>query len=161
MEAADPYLLNADEGRVLWFMGNLVTLKTTGAQTSGQLCVAEFVNPAGFAPPLHRHLVEDEMFYVLEGSANFRCGNARLTAGPGDFVFLPKGVPHTFTVGADHPLRCLQITTPAGFEDFAAAVGEPATQRRLPDPGPLDPTALGHAAALHHIEILGAPPSAG
>ena len=161
MEAADPYVLTADEGRAVWFLGNLVTLKTTGAQTSGQLCVAEFVNPAGFAPPLHRHLVEDEMFYVLEGSATFLSGEAHLSAGPGDFVFLPKGVPHTFTVADDHPLRCLQITTPAGFEDFAAAVGQPATQRRLPDPGPLDPAALGHAAALHHIEILGPPPSAG
>ena len=101
------------------------------------------------------------MLYVLEGSADFRCGNLLLAAGPGDFVFLPKGVPHTFTVEADHPLRCLQITTPAGFEDFAAEVGEPATQRRLPDPGPLDPAALGHAAALHQIEILGPPPAVG
>ena len=161
MAAADPYVLAADEGQALWFLGNLVTLKTTGTQTSGRLCVAEFVNPPGFAPPLHRHLVEDEMFYVIDGSANFQCGQSHLSAGPGDFVFLPKGVAHTFIVGADHPLRCLQITTPAGFEDFAAAVGEPATQRRLPDPGPLDPAALGHAAALHHIEILGPPPMPG
>ena len=160
MEVPHSFVLRADEGQTLWFLGNLVTLKATGAETSGQLCVAEFVNPPGFAPPLHRHLVEDEMFYILEGLATFRCGESHLTAGPGDFVFLPKSVPHTFTVHADHPLRCLQITTPAGFEDFAAAVGEPATQRRLPDPRAFDPAALGHAAALHDIEILGPPPAA-
>lgn len=160
MESPAPYVLTAEQGEAVWFLGNLVTLKATGAQTGGGLTVAEFVNPPGFAPPLHRHLVEDEMFYVLEGSATFQCGDARLAAGPGDFVMLPKAIAHTFIVGTSQPLRCLQITTPAGFEAFAAAVGTPALERRLPDPGPLDPAALGHAAAQHHIEILGPPPTA-
>ncbi len=156
--AATPYVLGADEGDALWFLGNLVTLKATGLQTHGGLTVAEFVNPPGFAPPLHRHTVEDEMFYVLEGAAEFHCAGQVLAAGPGDFVLLPRGEAHTFLVGREAPLRCLQLTTPAGFEDFAGLVGEPATERRLPDPGPVDPAALGHAAALHHLEILGPPP---
>jgi hypothetical protein len=64
-------------------------------------------------------------------------------------------------VGPDEPLRALQITTPSGFEKFAAAVGGPANARRLPDPGPVDPAALAHAAQLHGVEILGPPPTAG
>jgi hypothetical protein len=68
------------------------------------------------------------------------------------------GLPHTFIVGAQEPLRVLQITTPSGFEHFAAAAGEPARERRLPDPGPVDPAALGHAAAQHAIELIGPPP---
>ena len=56
------------------------------------------------------------------------------------------------------PLRTLQITTPAGFEDYAAMVGEPAAERRLPDPGPVDPVVLAHAGRLHGVEILGPPP---
>lgn len=155
-----PSVLTADQGDALWFLGNLVTLKATGAETHGGLTVAEFVNPPGFAPPLHRHLTEDEMFYVLAGSATFHCAGQRLAAGPGDFVLLPRGDAHTFVVGPDEPLRCLQLTTPAGFEHFAAAVGSPARERRLPDPAPVDPAALGHAASLHHIEILGPPPAA-
>jgi mannose-6-phosphate isomerase-like protein (cupin superfamily) len=156
--ATTPYVLRADEGEALWFLGNLVTLKAAGAQTHGRLTVAEFLNPAGFAPPLHRHLVEDELFYVLSGAADFRCDGRVLSAGPGDFVLLPVGLPHTFLVGPDEPLRALQITTPSGFEHFAEAVGQPALQRRLPDPGPVDPAALGHAAAQHAIELLGPPP---
>jgi mannose-6-phosphate isomerase-like protein (cupin superfamily) len=156
--AIDPYLLTADEGDAFWFLGNLVTLKAGSAQTGGRLTVAEFVNPPGFAPPLHRHLEEDEAFYVLEGRAEFRCAERVLRAGPGDFVLLPVGLPHTFVVGADEPLRCLQITTPGGFESFAAEAGQPAVERRLPDPGPIDPAALGHAAAAHGLEILGPPP---
>ena len=112
----------------------------------------------GFAPPLHRHLEEDEMFYLLSGSAEFRCDGQAFQAGPGDFVLLPVGLAHTFLVGSQEPLRVLQITTPSGFEDFAAAAGEPARERRLPDPGPVDPAALGHAAAQHAIELLGPPP---
>ncbi|MGK5555518.1 cupin domain-containing protein, partial [Actinomadura kijaniata] len=113
--------------------------------------------------PLHRHLHEDELFYVLDGTAGFHCDGQILKAAPGDFVLLPAGVPHTFQVG-DEPLRALQITAPSGFESFLRAVGVPAPARRLPDPDPdvrIDPAALGHAAGLHGIEILGPPPSAG
>ncbi|MFC7548926.1 quercetin 2,3-dioxygenase [Plantactinospora sp. GCM10030261] len=156
---AHPYLLRPDEGDAHWFLGSLVTVKATGAQTAGRLTVVEFVNPPGFAPPLHRHQREDEMFYVLAGTARFHCAGETLDAGPGDFVLLPVGVPHTFRVGADEPLRVLQITTPAGFEQFAAEAGVPALERRLPDPQPLDPAALGHAAARNGIELLGPPPA--
>ena len=158
--SGQPYVLHQDEGEALWFLGNLVTLKATAAQTAGALTVAHFINPAGFAPPLHRHRVEDEMFYILSGTVEFRCAGQALPAGPGDFVLLPKTVPHTFLVGPGEPLHALQLTTPAGFEDFAAAVGVPARDRRPPQPGPVDPAALGHAAHLHNIEILGPPPAA-
>jgi mannose-6-phosphate isomerase-like protein (cupin superfamily) len=155
-----PYVLASAEGQTLWFLGNLVTIKATAEQTRGRLTVAEFLNPADFAPPLHRHLEEDEMFYVLSGTARFLCDGQELAARAGDFVLLPVGLPHTFIVGSEEPLRCLQITTPSGFEDFATDIGAPARERRLPAPEPFDPAALGHAAARHHIEILGPPPNA-
>jgi len=160
---ARPYVLGPDDGQAWWFLGNLVTVKAAAAQTRGRLTVAEFLNPPGFAPPLHRHLEEDEMFYLLSGTARFQCGGEDLAAGPGDFVLLPVGLAHTFVVGPDEPLHVLQITTPSGFEEFVAETGEPARQRRLPSPPPagtmpFDPAALGHAAARHHVEILGPPP---
>lgn len=40
-----PYMLSATEGDAWWFLGNLVTVKATGAQTRGRLTVVEFVNP--------------------------------------------------------------------------------------------------------------------
>ncbi len=83
---ARPYRHRADEGEALWFLGSLATVKAGGAETHGRLAVIEFVNPAGFAPPLHRHLEEDEAFYVLSGSARFRCDEQVFDVGPGDFV---------------------------------------------------------------------------
>ena len=121
-----PRLVRPDEGDALWFLGPLVTVKATGADTGGR--------------------------------ATFLCDGQELAAGPGDFVLLPAGLAHTFLVGPDEPLRTLQITTPSGFEQFAAAVGGPADERRLPDPGPVDPAAMAHAAAMHGVEILGPPP---
>jgi len=153
-----PYVLKDGEGEAVWFLGSLVTMKATGAQTGGRLTAVEFVNPPGFAPPLHRHLVEDEAFYVLSGAVRFRCDGEEFAAGPGDFVLLPVGLPHTFIVGDAEPLRVLQITTPSGFEHFARQAGEPAGEHRLPVPGPIDPALLGHAAAQHGIELLGPPP---
>ncbi|MEV0272581.1 quercetin 2,3-dioxygenase [Hamadaea sp. NPDC050747] len=158
-ESVRPYVRRDGEGEALWFLGSLVTVKASGAETHGALTVVEFVNPPGFAPPLHRHLKEDEMFYVLSGSAEFRCDGEVFSAGPGDFVLLPARLPHTFIVEAGEPLRTLQITTPSGFEQFAGDVGQPATTRQLPDPGPIDPAALGHAATRHAIELLGPPPT--
>ena len=153
-----PYVLGPGEGRASWFLGNLVTVKTAGAHTAGRITVAEFLNPAGFAPPVHRHLHEDEMFYILSGTAEFRCQGERLRATAGAFVLLPAGEPHTFLVGNREPMHALQITTPSGFEHFAAATGRPATERRLPDLAPLDQPALSQAATLHGMQILGPPP---
>jgi mannose-6-phosphate isomerase-like protein (cupin superfamily) len=157
--AGTPYLLGDGHGPASWFLGNLVTWKATGQQTHGRLTIGEFAHPAGFAPPLHRHLHEDEIFYILSGTAEFHCDGQRLPATAGDFVLLPVGKPHTFLVGDHQPLRALQITAPSGFERFTAAAGRPATERRLPDhclPDP-DPAALSHAAALSGIQILGLP----
>ncbi|HEX7806970.1 MAG TPA: cupin domain-containing protein [Cellulomonas sp.] len=146
------------EGQAYWFLGSRVTVKASGAMTRGQLTVLDFENPAGFAPPVHRHLVEDECFYVISGHAVFTVDGEQLQAGPGDFVFLPVGSVHTFVVADDAPFRTLQITVPAGFEEFTAEVGEPAVGDTPPDTPP-DLGALVEAAARHQIEILGPPPT--
>lgn len=155
-----PYVRRAEDGEAVWFLGSLMTVKATGAETRGALTVVEFTNPPGFAPPLHRHLAEDEMFYVLSGQARFHCEGEVFEASTGDFVLLPVGLPHSFVVDGGEPLRTLQLTTPAGFERFAAEVGEPAARRVLPEHSSIDPVALGHAATAHALEIVGPPPAA-
>ena len=55
--------------------------------------------------------------------------------------------------------RFLTLHTPAGFEQFAAEVGQPARVLTLPPPGgPPDFAALAQAAARHQITILAPPP---
>lgn len=107
---ARPYVLRENDGESLWFLGNLVTLKVTGAQTRGRITVAEFLNPAGFAPPLHRHLDEDEMFYLLSRYRGVqlrragipgRAGRLRPVAGR-VAAHLPRGRAGAAAGPADH-----------------------------------------------------------
>ena len=50
----------------------------------------------GQGPRLHQHPY-DETWVVIEGNLTFQAGEERLTAGPGDIVIVPPGLPHKFT----------------------------------------------------------------
>ncbi len=115
--------------------------------------------PAGFGPPLHRHERDDEAFYLLEGELSLDCGDKHFTAGPGDFMLLPRRIPHTFLV-TKGPVHGLQITAPAGFEDFIAAAGRPAEAPGLPEHTEPDMPRLLAAAQRYGSQILGPPPQA-
>jgi quercetin dioxygenase-like cupin family protein len=132
------YFLGPAEGERYWFLGTLMTVKAGGAQTGGVLTLIEQLAPAGFAPPPHVHQTDDEAFYILDGELRVTCGDQSWNGPPGSFVFLPKGVPHTLVVVGDRPARLLQITAPAQFERFVAAVGEPAPAPTLPPPAEPD-----------------------
>lgn len=47
---------------------------------------------------LHVHHSDDEAWHVLEGELMFRYADRTERAGPGTTVFVPAGVPHTYTV---------------------------------------------------------------
>jgi hypothetical protein len=57
------------------------------------------------------------------------------------------------------PVRLLDVNSPAGFDAFVAAAGEPALSLTLPpaDSPPPDVDRLGGIAAEHGVEILGPP----
>ncbi|HZT91686.1 MAG TPA: cupin domain-containing protein [Gaiellaceae bacterium] len=127
----------------LWFLGTLVHLKLTGADTNGSFALWEGVLPRGAAPPLHSH-PQGETFYVLDGvvttwvvgadavDSDWVRSRAR-TCGSGDSFFAPRGVPHTFRVESD-TARMLFLSTPAGIEEYVCALAEPARWPWLPPP---------------------------
>src|SRR5579883_2130474 len=88
------YRLAAGEGEAIWFLGTLMTVKAGAEQTGGAFSLPDQTLPPGFTPPPHIHLREDEAFYILEGVLSISCGEQRWQAGPGDFVFMPRGIPH-------------------------------------------------------------------
>jgi len=155
--ASEHYVLADDEAEAIWFLGTLATVKASADRTGGALSVVEFAHPPGFATPPHVHHATDEGFYVLEGAMRGSCGDRTWRAGPGSFVWLPRGVPHSYAVEGEETLRSLAITLPAGFERFVAEAGEPARERALPPPGEPDIEKLDAAAAKVGIEHLGPP----
>ena len=64
----------------------------------------------GSGPPqMHVHHEDDEAWHVLEGTLRFRFADREVEATAGTSVFVPAGVPHTYT--ADHA-RYLIVLTP-------------------------------------------------
>ena len=158
MTLQTPHLVPRDGGEHYHFLNHLMTTKVSAADTDGTLTAMEFVGPRGFGPPLHRHDVEDELFYVVEGEMWFGCGDVDAVHGTGATIWLPRGKAHTFQILSDQA-RVFQITTPGRFDRFVAALGSPIPTPQLPDPTEIDPEQVARIAAEHDIEILGPPPS--
>jgi quercetin dioxygenase-like cupin family protein len=131
-----------------------LTFKARAEQTGGALTTMESNIPPGQGPPLHVHLHEDEFIYVLEGRLLFRLEDDLREAPAGSFVFIPRGVHHTWRNVGDARARFLFGFTPAspGMERFFERAGElPEAARR---------EALDRFSAEAGMEVLG-PPLAG
>jgi quercetin dioxygenase-like cupin family protein len=149
------YVLSAEAGESLWFLDTRMTVKAGGAQTGGSFTFLEWSAPAGFGPPRHVHHREDEAFYLLEGSLTVECGEQRWSAAAGEFIFLPHGIQHAFL--CIEPVRGLQITSPAGFENYIKEIGRPAEHEGLPEPSAPDIRRLLEAAERYGHDIVGPP----
>jgi mannose-6-phosphate isomerase-like protein (cupin superfamily) len=143
------------EGTQTWFLGYHMVVKATAETTNGAYGLVESLVPAGAAPPLHIHHREDEAFYVLEGTVTYRCRDDVFTVGAGSFVFLPRGVPHTFR--ADTQVRMLTLLSPGGGEAFFVEGGRPAERPTLPPPGVPDLATLERVARQFGSEFVGPP----
>jgi quercetin dioxygenase-like cupin family protein len=123
------------------FAGSLLHWPLTSADTDGTLALGHAVVRPGGKPPLHVHAREDETFYMLDGEITFQRGNERIDAGPGDAVFMPRGVQHGFAVRTV-TASLLQVFTPPGgrlpLVERAGSGGRAAARaggaRRLPRP---------------------------
>ena len=148
-----------DAQAAIWFLGALAQVRVSGEQTSGAFALADHLARRGNASPVHVHDRDDETFFVLDGELRVFAGEEEHSAGPGTVAVLPRRLRHAYVV-TSATARFLPLHTPAGFERFAAEVGEPAQALALPPPpaGPPDFAALTQAAARHGITILAPPP---
>jgi mannose-6-phosphate isomerase-like protein (cupin superfamily) len=140
----------------IWFIADLARVHVDGDASSGAFGLVEIRKPAGDMPPLHVHHRDDETFFVLEGELSLFAGDAHHVLRAGQALLAPRGVPHTYR--AETEVRALVIGSPAGFEQFVRAAGDPAPTDALPPADrPVDPAALAQTAAEYGIEILGPP----
>jgi quercetin dioxygenase-like cupin family protein len=132
--------------------GGPVTFKARAEQTCGTLTAMESVAAPGEGPPLHVHLCEDELVYVVEGRLLIRLDNALHEAPAGSFVFIPRGVAHTWQSAGDGPTRFLFAFTPAapGMERFFERSAELPDEIRRREAFPRFASDAG-------MEVLGAP----
>jgi quercetin dioxygenase-like cupin family protein len=155
---AAPIALQAGEGEARWFLGFLVTIKSSAATTNGRVSVIEHLGTQGLGSPLHVHHNEDEWFYVTEGELTFWVGGETIKAPAGSFVYGPRDIPHAFSVTSAQA-RFLLVAEPGGLENFVRALSEPAATLTMPPPlsQPPDFGKLASIAAEYGIELLGPP----
>ncbi len=158
-----PYTRRADRGSSMWYMGCLFTVLAASEDTGGRFGLLEMVVPKGREPSRHLHRHDDEGFYVLEGRLTFYVGEVVYEAGPGAFVFLPRGVPHSYVFETDE-VRMLGIVAPGGLEGHFRdpRFAEPARAPTLHSSptGPPDIAVLKEMAkdlASYDTELVGPP----
>jgi quercetin dioxygenase-like cupin family protein len=111
------------EGRTVWLGGCGVTFKVFGEETGGAFAIVEHPVLARTLIPPHTHSREDELSLVVEGEFGFRVGDRVFSAGPGAYVFKPRGIPHTWWNASETTARLVEIIWPAGFEHFFEELG--------------------------------------
>ncbi|MBL1102254.1 cupin domain-containing protein [Streptomyces coffeae] len=86
---------------------------TGGALSTQRVTLGDGAN--GASP--HHHEKSAEMFYVLDGAAEFLAGDEVITAGTGDLVVVPPRMPHAFAAVPGSSADLLIVITP-GVERF-------------------------------------------
>ena len=83
--------------------GERITFRTTAAETNGELVAIDLELPRGGRVPggLHIHPLQEERFKVVSGVMRIRMRRERITAGPGEVVVVPAGMPHDFANAGD------------------------------------------------------------
>jgi hypothetical protein len=71
-------------------------------------------------------------FMYSEGRIYAYIGKEVFRVGPYEGVYLPKFVPHTFTILTPHS-RMLILLSPGGFEGYFRDMSEPARSLSLPE----------------------------
>jgi mannose-6-phosphate isomerase-like protein (cupin superfamily) len=157
---APKVVVKPGEGRSVSLGGMGVVFKVSGADTGGAFAIVEHpIEPGRLVlPHVHRH--EDEYSYVLEGTIGARVGDHEVTAGPGSYLFKPRGLMHTFWNACPGPARILEVISPAGFEAYFAELAEAG------DPGRREELAatygvtyssdwVAELSSRHNLKLLG------
>lgn len=131
--------------------------KVSARDTAGAMSIFEFTGGGG--GPRHLHHDQDEWIYILEGEYQFSVGDRRFRLGPGESVFLPRGVSHAWSKLSDTPGRIIDVFQPAGkMEEFFRELGKYQGETRVHDALSLD--GLKRLFQDHGMDLTG-PPIAG
>ncbi len=119
--------------------GALFHFLATGEQTNNAFSLMYIEVHKGNEPPPHTHKHEDESYYILEGTIRFWVGDKVFDAKAGDFIHLPKGLPHRFELQSA-VVKELMWITPAGLEQWFWDNSAPSPDMK-PLPGMTTPPA--------------------
>jgi quercetin dioxygenase-like cupin family protein len=139
------------EARVIDVGGFSVTVLADDHLTAGAFALIETAeDQRGLGPPIHIHRDCAESFVVLAGAYRMVLGSKEFVCPAGSFVYVPKGLPHTFQTAEDNS-RKLNLYTPAGmvgyFDELAAGIAAGMSDADLDE-----------IAARYQMEVVGPVP---
>ena len=104
-----------------------------------QLVLSEAQHVAGQGEPApHIHRQHADAFYMLEGELLCRVADGEHLVGPGDFVFAPPGLVHSYRSPGDEGCRFINIHAPGmGFDDRLRGLLDEFDQHPPPEDGGL------------------------
>lgn len=97
------------------------------------------VQPNAKVPVPHYHESWDEAVYGLQGTLTFQIDGKDVALGPGQSVFIKRGVVHGFRNDTQQPASCLSLLTPGigpgYFRELAAllSAGAPPDPAKIKD----------------------------
>jgi quercetin dioxygenase-like cupin family protein len=151
--------VNLDTAPAYWFLNALHLLLARNDSEHGAYSLLHLTAPPHFETPYHLHHAEDEAFYVLEGELTVILNGEKIVAGPGNYIFLPRDVPHGFRSSSDKDSRVLIHAIPGGNIGFVAMMLEMATlihdRHELPEPTPPDLEKLAKLCEQNKITVIG------
>jgi len=133
-ERGRAFLVPAGGGQAIPGPSGLSSLiKARAETTDGTFTLLEHRVPPRAGPPLHIHVREDEMWYVLEGELRFKADQEIFRASAGSFVFVARGTPHCLQNIGNVPARYLEMFAPAGMERFFEEIAKQPREGLAPE----------------------------
>ena len=109
--------LEANEGRKYYMGAMQAVFKADEDETQSRYSVSEWwLNPNSEGPGAHLHEKNDEVFYVIEGTASLLVGEEWITASRGAFILIPNNTMHDFANRSGSKMGLLNFFIPGGFE---------------------------------------------
>ena len=131
----------------------MVSLMPT--QTPG-LAQLKLIERPGYRTPLHVHDRTDESFYVLEGSLTFHAAGKTVVLVAGDYVLVPKGMPHAQGNTTSSNTVLLTTLVPGDFATFFRARAD--LVKRIPPGHPDYSASMRELGKQHDIRVVGPSP---
>lgn len=152
----EPVVRGVGKGRTMSILGDVYRFLATGDETDGKYAMWEATISPGGGPPLHRHRLEEESFYVLEGQITFQIDGQTVVAGPGTFANMPVGSAHSFKNQTEQPARMIISVAPSGLELMFSEFGQ-QLEEGASEPKPVSQEEIAkllEIAPRYGVEIL-------
>jgi mannose-6-phosphate isomerase-like protein (cupin superfamily) len=118
-----PLILKPGEGRIYSCGTMTAVFKADESETNSRYSVSEWwLDPNSEGPGAHQHEENDEVFYVLEGTASFLVGDTWIDVKKGAFVRIPAQITHDFANRTSQRAGLLNFFIPGGFERNMPAI---------------------------------------